>query len=74
MEMILEIANGFISFLFSIIFFIQLYWDPLNPRNLENIEPLWLGYLEIILMIIMAADFLLFGFISDNRIQYLFSF
>lgn len=65
--------NGVISFMFSCIFFIQLYWDPLNPRDFEY-EPEWLGYLEITLMFIMTADFLLFCFISDNKIQYLFSF
>lgn len=35
--------------------------------------PLWLGYVEIILMALIVADYLLFFFISENRVFYIFS-
>ena len=33
LEIIIEVLNALVSFLFSILFFVSLYWDTLNLRD-----------------------------------------
>jgi len=68
----LEIFNAIISFLLASSFAITTYFDVSNPRdNLE--EPKWISYFEVILMLIIMADYLLYFFLSEHRIPYIFS-
>lgn len=66
----LEGLNVVVSFLMVLIFWIGTYYEDHLDKNLA---PVWIGYVEIILMILIVADYLLFFFISDNRVFYIFS-
>ena len=59
-----------VSFMMVLVFWIGTYYEDHLDKNLA---PLWLGYAEIILMILIVADYLIFFFISDNRVFYIFS-
>lgn len=59
-----------VSFLMTLIFWIGTYYEDHLDKNLA---PVWIGYVEIILMILIVADYLLFFFISDNKVFYIFS-
>lgn len=72
----IEIFNVFTSGLILVTFAIGTYYDDLNP-NFKNIEgakriPNWIKIVEIVLLMIYIADFLLFFFIAENRIVYFF--
>lgn len=69
----IEIFNAVISFLMLICFAVGTYTDPQNPLKNDEI-PLFIKYTEIILMLIMLVDYLLFMFLSDNRILYIFCY
>ena len=58
-----------VSFLMTLIFWIGTYYEDHLDKNLA---PVWIGYVEIILMILIVADYLLFFFISDNKVFYIF--
>ena len=70
---VLEIFNGFISVLMYITFAIHTYFDEANPIA-EFKLPNSVKLAEIVLIFIIAADFLLFFLISETRILYIFSF
>ena len=75
----LEIFNVFISLMVYGCFIFSTYHDPACPTQIptcggDHITPKLLIYSEIVLMILMAVDFLIFFLISDNRISYVFSF
>lgn len=70
--LLIEIANGVFSFLLALTFMIGTYYDEMNPRD-EMVQPRWLRLGEIILILILAADYLVNFFISENRIIYIFS-
>jgi hypothetical protein len=54
-------------------FAIETYWVTNDPR--EQIQtPLWIVYMEVILLVIIIADWFCFLFLSENRILYLFNF
>ena len=68
----IEIANGIFSFALALTFMVGTYYDEMNPK-LDRTVPEWLKLAEIILIIILAADWLINFFISENRIIYIFS-
>ena len=64
-EDIIEIFNGLISFIFALFFGVDSYFDS---------TPVTLDYVELVILICMLMDFLLFFYISENRLLYLFGF
>ena len=69
----LEYFNAVISFLMATTFAINTYWVTNDPRQSMS-QPMWIDYTEIGLLMIVIIDFLLFLFLSENRILYLFNF
>lgn len=68
----LEFLNAVISFLMACIFAVESNFH-LNDPRLELRSLVWLEYIEIGLMLLIIADFLLFFFIHENRIVFIFS-
>lgn len=64
-EDVIEILNAICSFLLTLFFAVDTY-------NYET--PIALQYLELIIIIYLFLDFLLFFYISENRLLYLFCF
>ena len=72
----LEVFNAVNSFLLFFIFILQTYQKPrLDPDEIVNYDLDWLIVpLEIIILIIIIMDYLLFFYINDNRVLYIFDF
>jgi len=68
----IEILNVVTSSLMWLCFAVGTYFDPTNPLY-EYETPVVIKYTEIILMMFIIVDYLLFWFISENRIFYIFS-
>lgn len=56
----------------TLTFIIGTYYDDMNPRDPQQ-QPEWLRLGEIILIFILASDWLINFYISENRIIYIFS-
>lgn len=67
----LEICNGIMSFLMFVCYAIDSYYDDAHPSR-ELKTPQWIKYCELGLLVIMVADWLVFLFLADNKIFYLF--
>lgn len=65
-EDFIEMANAFLSFLLALFFAIDTYF--------EDGTPVVLQYVELVIITCLAADYLLFFYISENRLLYIFSF
>ena len=72
----LEVFNAVNSFLLFFIFILQTYQKPrLDPDEIVNYYLDWLVVpLEIIILIIIIMDYMLFFYINDNRVLYIFDF
>ena len=68
-----EICNAFFSFLFYCLYAIGTFCDKANPLHDECSEPAWMELAEIMIMVIICIDYLLFFFVSEARILYIFS-
>lgn len=62
---VIEIINAFLSFILTLFFALDTYYDG-TPTVIE--------YAEYVVLILHTVDFLLFFFISDNRLFFIFSF
>ena len=62
---IIEAFNAFLSFCLSLFFALDTYYDG---------TPVVIQYAEYVILILHTLDYLLFFFISENRILYFFSF
>jgi hypothetical protein len=62
---IIEGLNAILSFLLTLFFALDTYYDG-TPRVIE--------FAEYVILIMHTLDYLLFFFISDNRLFYFFSF
>lgn len=62
---LIEILNAFLSFLLTLFFALDTYYDG-TPRVIE--------FAEYVILVLHTLDYLLFFFISDNRLFYFFSF
>jgi len=69
----LEIFNGIISFMFYVVYAIGTFCDKANPLMDDCQEPSWMEFVEMSLMACIIADYLIFFFVSDNRIIYIFN-
>lgn len=63
---IIEAVNALLSFLLTFFFAMDTYYT--------GGSPLIITYCEYVIMIMATLDFLLFFFIDDNRLFYIFSF
>ena len=63
---IIEALNALLSFLLTFFFAMDTYY--------QGGSPLIITYCEYVIMILSTLDFLLFFFIDDNRLFYIFSF
>lgn len=64
-EDIIEIMNAFLSLILALFFGLDSYFDS-TPTSVQ--------YIELVILICMVMDFLLFFYISENRLLYLFGF
>ena len=60
-------------------FIFNTYHDPACPVQIpvcggEHSTPRLLVYTELVIMVLLAVDFFIFFLISENRIEYFFSF
>ena len=69
----LEFLNAVISLLMACIFAVESNFHLNDPREEQGRRLIWLEYIEIGLMLLIIADFLLFFFIHENRIVFIFS-
>jgi hypothetical protein len=58
----------------ALTFAVSTYYDELNPACKDCVLPVFISLAEIIFMMVILADYLLFFLIADNRIWYIFSF
>ena len=72
----LELLNAVLSFMLAITFSIETYYQSVELSILQVVQtPIWIEFVEIVLMVFMIADFLLFFFLHhEDRILYTFSF
>ena len=70
----LEILNAVVSGLMWVCFAVGTYFDPTDPIPGHEYEtPIFIKYTEMIIMIFIGCDYLIFWFLSENRIFYIFS-
>jgi hypothetical protein len=64
-EDVIEMTNAFMSFILAFFFMLDTYYSTSPPA---------IQYMELVIIAYMTCDFLLFFYISENRLLYLFSF
>ena len=69
----LEIFNAVISFVLASFFAVNTYFNK-DPRSIDEAIPEWTELAELVVMILLVIDYLIFFFISENKIVYLFNF
>ncbi len=62
----IEVANAALSFLMAMFYALDTYF--------QDGTPLVIQYIELVIVIYLSLDFLLFFYISENRLLYIFNF